>query len=59
ANRKHFPHERSGYTAAATVLAADALLGLSPGSGLFRDVAGTSVLDPEACGCAALRTDGL
>ncbi|NUR08584.1 MAG: prenyltransferase [Nonomuraea sp.] len=50
-NRKHFPHERSGYTAAAAVLAADALRRFSPGSGLFRDVAGTSVSDPEVCGC--------
>ncbi|GAA3315410.1 prenyltransferase [Nonomuraea dietziae] len=38
ANRKHFPHERSGYTAAAVVLAADALLGLTPGAALFRDI---------------------
>ncbi|MFI6909173.1 prenyltransferase [Nonomuraea sp. NPDC050394] len=37
-NRKHFPHERSGYTAAATILAADALSGLSGGSGIFRDI---------------------
>ncbi|MEV4565907.1 prenyltransferase [Nonomuraea sp. NPDC049419] len=55
ANRKHFPHERSGYTAAAAVLAADALLGLSPGAGIFRDVDGTAVSDPEVCGCAAVR----
>ncbi|GAA2827984.1 hypothetical protein GCM10020220_015990 [Nonomuraea rubra] len=59
ANRKHFPHERSGYTAAAVVLAADALLGLSPGGGLFRDIDGTAVFDPEVCGCAAVHTEGL
>ncbi|QYC44698.1 hypothetical protein Nocox_35695 [Nonomuraea coxensis DSM 45129] len=52
-NRKHFPHERSGYTAAAVVLAADALMGLSPGSGLFRDVERTATFDPDVCGCAA------
>ncbi|MEV4547479.1 prenyltransferase [Nonomuraea wenchangensis] len=52
-NRKHFPHERSGYTAAAVVLAADALMELSPGSGLFRDVERTATFDPDVCGCAA------
>ncbi|GAA2362494.1 prenyltransferase/squalene oxidase repeat-containing protein [Nonomuraea africana] len=41
ANRKHFPHERSGYTAAAVVLAADALLGLTSGAALFRDIPST------------------
>jgi len=58
-NRKHFPHERSGYTAAAVVLAADALSGLSGGAGIFRD-AGTSgsvsPARPAICGCAAART---
>jgi hypothetical protein len=56
-NRKHFPHEKSAYTAAAVVLAADALSGSTGAAGLFRDVgAGPSVLaaaDPAACGCAA------
>ncbi|MER6946940.1 prenyltransferase [Nonomuraea sp. NPDC000554] len=54
ANGKHFPHERSAYTAAAVVLAADALLGLSAGSSLFRDVAADSIspADPHPCGCA-------
>jgi hypothetical protein len=57
ANLKHFPHERSGYTAAAAVLAADALMGLSGGSGIFRDVAAASVspADPDLCGCTAAR----
>jgi hypothetical protein len=56
-NRKHFPHEKSAYTAAAVVLAADALSGSTGAAGLFRDVAaGPSVLaaaDPAACGCTA------
>jgi hypothetical protein len=56
-NRKHFPHEKSAYTAAAVVLAADALSGSTGAAGLFRHVgAGPSVLDaadPAACGCAA------
>lgn len=38
ANRKHFPHERSGYTAAAVILAADALLEITPAAGIFRDL---------------------
>jgi hypothetical protein len=37
ANRAHFPAERSSWTAAAVVLAADALLGLSGGARVFRD----------------------
>jgi hypothetical protein len=36
-NQAHFPDERSSWTAAAVVLAADALHPFSPGSGLFRD----------------------
>ncbi|MEV0198362.1 prenyltransferase [Nonomuraea sp. NPDC050691] len=57
ANRKHFPHERSGYTAAAVVLAADALEGLSAGAGLFRDVSAPPVppSDPDRCGCTPAR----
>ncbi|MGH3170469.1 MAG: prenyltransferase, partial [Trebonia sp.] len=54
----HFPDERSSWTAAAVVLAADALNGFSRGASIFRDAAGESdaavVLapaDPEACGC--------
>ncbi|MFI6324093.1 prenyltransferase [Nonomuraea sp. NPDC050556] len=38
ANHKHFPHERSGYTAAAVILAADALLEITPAAGIFRDL---------------------
>ncbi|MFI7538886.1 prenyltransferase [Streptosporangium sp. NPDC049376] len=61
ANQKWFPHERSAYTAAAVVLAADALYGLTPASGLFRDVRGAmpgAVEDRAAdrpaqdCGCS-------
>ena len=36
ANRKHYPNERSGYTAAAVLLAADALSATSGGHGLYR-----------------------
>jgi hypothetical protein len=57
ANERHFPGDRSTYTAAAVVLAADALCGASPGSRLFREIAGrplgpSSPADPLACGCA-------
>jgi hypothetical protein len=54
---KHYPHEQSSYTAAAVVLAADALSDgpHSPAAGIFRDAAaGPSVRqpgDPAACGC--------
>jgi hypothetical protein len=37
ANSALFPAERSAWTAAAVVLAADALMGFSGGAGLFRD----------------------
>jgi GH15 family glucan-1,4-alpha-glucosidase len=54
-NRKQYPHEQSAYTAAAVVLAADALSGSTGAAGIFRDVAaGPSVwlpADPAACGC--------
>jgi hypothetical protein len=36
---RYFPAERSGWTAAAVILAADALAGFSPGSSIFRDAA--------------------
>jgi hypothetical protein len=55
-NNKHFPHEKSAYTAAAVVLAADTLSGSTPAAGIFRDAAaGPSVwqpAEPDACGCA-------
>jgi hypothetical protein len=57
-NEAHFPDERSSWTAAAVVLAADALNGFSRGASIFRDaaVAGSvddlAPADPEACGCA-------
>lgn len=56
ADHRHFPHERSGYTAAAVILAADALYGLTPAAGLFREAAAPEEtvigVDPGACGCA-------
>ena len=38
ANQAHFPDERSSWTAAAMILAADTLSRTTPGSGLFRDL---------------------
>ncbi len=46
-NQAPFPRERSSWTAAAVVLAADALAGFSGGAGIFRD-AGQSSADPVA-----------
>ena len=55
ANQNHFPAERSGWTSAAVVLAADALAGFSGGAALFRAVsvpdATRPAADPESCGC--------
>jgi hypothetical protein len=56
-NRKYYPHEQSSYTAAAVVLAADALSDNSgtAASGMFRDPAARPEVwqpcDPAACGC--------
>ncbi|RJL25142.1 prenyltransferase [Bailinhaonella thermotolerans] len=57
ANRKHYPHERSGYTAAAVILAADALSDATPAASLFRTAGARShLLEPsEACGCSPVR----
>jgi hypothetical protein len=63
ANRAHFPAERSSWTSAAMILAADALARTTPGSGLFRDegVAGALVTDlagaHAACGCPVPAAD--
>ncbi|MEO3810835.1 prenyltransferase [Sphaerisporangium sp. B11E5] len=53
-NRNWFPHEQSAYTAAAVVLAADALSGTTPAAALFRDAGLYSppVTDPATCGCS-------
>jgi hypothetical protein len=63
ADQAHFPAERSGWTAAAVVLAADALGGFSPGTAIFRDVPGLAdsrpPADPEACGCAPASADAV
>ena len=53
ANQAPFPRERSSWTAAAVVLAADALTGFSGGAGIFRDAADEAGQpgDRTACGC--------
>ncbi len=54
-DRRHYPNEQSSYTAAAIVLAADALCGATGGSSIFRDAAADgAVMMPAgdaACGC--------
>jgi hypothetical protein len=52
ADQAPFPADRSSWTAAAVVLAADALAGFSRGAGIFRDASGDQAADPEACGCS-------
>ncbi len=55
ATSRHYPDEKSSYTAAAVVLAADALCGATKGSSIFRDiaadVAAVMPADDAACGC--------
>jgi hypothetical protein len=63
-NGNHFPDERSSWTSAAVILAADALQGFSGGAAIFRDAPGLddgagagaadvgSSGDPAACGCS-------
>jgi hypothetical protein len=60
ADKAHFPADRSSWTAAAVILAADMLSGASKASGLFREVGveepTNSRTDPAACGCALCST---
>ena len=55
ANRAHFPNEQSSWTAAAIILAADAMSGATGGSGIFAEAAARwivgSPVDGAACGC--------
>ena len=59
ANRAHFPREQSAWTAAAVILAADALSGATGGAGVFREpcaageAGGAPAADPSVCGCAS------
>ena len=64
ANQQHFPGERSAWTAAAVILAADALSGTTGGAGVFRHAtAGAAARDPgltgagAECGCGPDRPD--
>lgn len=54
-NEAHFPAERSAWTSAAVILAADALTGFSAGAGIFRGVSAPinpgPPVDPQSCGC--------
>ncbi len=55
-NRKHYPHEKSAYTAAAVVLAADVLSGSTGAAGIFRSAAaGPPVWPPGRPGRLRLR----
>jgi hypothetical protein len=54
ADQQHYPAERSAWTAAAVILAADALSDATGGAGVFREpCAGDGrAADPPGCGCA-------
>jgi hypothetical protein len=56
-NENHFPNERSSWTAAAVILATDALHGFSRGAGIFRDPpgAGSAATDRAATDGAGTR----
>jgi len=62
-NQNHFPAERSSWTSAAVILAADALTGFSGGAGIFRDAPGRAgedaPTDPAACGCSPASADAV
>lgn len=50
-----WPEERSTWTAASVILAADALTGATPGKHVFTELPGEVVAAyPASCGCAAL-----
>jgi hypothetical protein len=58
ADQAHFPAERSNWTAAAMILAADALAGTTGGAHLFREAGAAGAAGPPveavACGCPAV-----
>ncbi|WP_046468122.1 prenyltransferase/squalene oxidase repeat-containing protein [Allosalinactinospora lopnorensis] len=55
AEKVKWPVERSTWTAAAVILAADALSGTTPGTRVFTDVPEeVAAAYPASCGCAAL-----
>jgi hypothetical protein len=51
-NAQHYPDERSSWTSAAVILAADALTGFSGGAGIFRDAPGLAA-DGDSASMAA------
>ena len=58
ASQAHFPAEQSSWTAAAIILAADALSGATGGSAIFREPAAgrypaASPVDGAGCGCGS------
>jgi hypothetical protein len=48
-NQAHFPNEQSSWTAAAVVLAADALCGATGGADIFADIAAGTAARAAAC----------
>ncbi|NKY50126.1 prenyltransferase [Nocardia vermiculata] len=57
ADGKRWPEERTTWTGAAMVLAADALTRTTPGNGIFRDpLPGAAISTGGSCDCAASRS---
>jgi hypothetical protein len=63
ANDRHFPGDRSTYTAASVILAADVLVGATPAASIFTEIDGRPLgpcapADPVACGCETAPISG-
>ncbi len=60
ASQQHYPAERSAWTAAAVILAADALSGTTGGASVFADAGGAGVTGraDDGCECAAGSAEG-
>jgi hypothetical protein len=62
-NDRHFPGDRSTYTAASVILAADTICGATPGATIFQEIDGHPLgpcgpADPVACGCESAPVSG-
>jgi hypothetical protein len=58
ANQQHYPGERSAWTAAAVILAADALSGTTGGANVFAEAGLGAVSSGAGCDCASGSAEG-
>jgi hypothetical protein len=58
ANQQHYPGERSAWTAAAVILAADALSGTTGGANVFAEAGVGAVSSGAGCDCASGSAEG-